>query len=148
MSLTDLPHHKAGLWRNTMTIEGMQQPMPVTEMCMDAASEAKMSVLTKTLRDRRCASESLSRNLDGSMSFKSTCDMGAGGHKESTGTIVGDMTTNYKMSLDSKTTGAASLGMNGETKMTIASVWLGPCAAGQKGGDVIMPGGKVVNMGQ
>lgn len=34
----------------------------------------------------------------------------------------------------------------GETQMTIAAKWLGPCAAGQKPGDVMMGNGMKVNV--
>ena len=63
------------------------------------------------------------------------------------GTIVGDFNTAYKVSIDSTTTGAAVPSLNGEHRMSIAATWVGPCAPGQMGGDVIMPDGRTINMG-
>ena len=36
--------------------------------------------------------------------------------------------------------------MNGAHKMAIDAAWTGPCAAGQKGGDMILPNGMTVNI--
>ena len=38
------------------------------------------------------------------------------------------------------------LAANGESHMTIAAKWLGPCAAGQKPGDVMMGNGMKMNV--
>ena len=147
LSPDQLPHQKPGLWRTAMTIEGMSRTLPVTEMCIDAATEAKMSVWRKTMRDGQCASSEFSRNVDGSISFKTTCDLGPGGKKVDSGTISGDLNANYKVAIDSITTGSAIPQANGEHKMSIAATWLGPCAPGQQGGEVIMPDGRKMRIG-
>jgi hypothetical protein len=147
LSLDQLPHQKPGLWRNTMTVEGLGRPIPAMEMCLDAATEARMAVWSRSVRNSRCAPSQFNRNLDGSISFKTACDLGPGGKRADSGTIVGDFNSGYKVTIDSTTAGAAVPAANGEHKMSIEATWVGPCSPGQKGGDVIMPGGRTINMG-
>jgi len=142
-----LPHQKPGLWRTTMAVEGVSRPMPATEMCLDAATEARMAVWSKSARDGKCSTNQFTRNPDGSISFKTACALGPGGNRVDSGTIVGDFNAAYKVSIDSTTTGAAVPSINGEHRMSIAATWVGACAPGQKGGDVIMPDGRTMNMG-
>ena len=72
--------------------------------------------------------------------------MGSGGVVRSTGVVTGDLTSNYVMKIDSSTSGAELAQMNGERSMTISSRRVGACEPGQKGGDMILPGGMTVNM--
>jgi hypothetical protein len=141
LTAATLPHRKPGLWRQTMTMEGMNMPMPVTQMCLDAASEAKMSMFGQNMRRGHCDSESFSRNLDGSISYSSSCDFG-GSKTESHGTVSGDFNSSYTVVVDTKSQGGDA------RKMTMTATWIGPCAPGQKGGDVVMPDGKVMNFTQ
>jgi hypothetical protein len=61
--------------------------------------------------------------------------------------FVGHFNTTYKVSIDFTTTGAAVPSLNGEHGMTIAATWVGPCAPGQTGGDLIMSDGGTMNLG-
>ena len=140
LTAQDVPHPRVGLWRQTMTVEGGNTPMPVTKTCLDAASEAKMSIFGKNIRNGHCEGEQISRNADGSISSSSVCSFGPGGKTVSNSTMSGDFNSSYKIVIHSKPeTGP-------ERVMTITSTWLGPCAPGQRGGDVIMPDGKTINV--
>lgn len=146
VALQDLPHRKAGLWRQTMSLEGMDRTMPATEACTDAASEAKLSLLGQHKSKDLCQTQSFSRNLDGSISFGTTCDQGAHGKTVSNGTISGDFNSGYKIAMDSTTTGSPTPQANGEHKMTITATWVGACKPGQRGGDLILPNGRTINL--
>jgi len=146
VSLQDLPHRKAGLWRQTMTMQGLDRAMPAVEACTDAGSEAKLSLLGQHKSKDLCQSQQFSRNLDGSISFNVSCDLGAHGKTVSSGVITGDYNSNYKIEMDSKTTGSPVPQANVERKMTITSTWTGPCAPGQRGGDIIMANGQKINL--
>ena len=128
----DVPHRKAGLWRQTMAVEGMAQALPTTSMCVDAASEAKMSMLGQQAASD-CQTPRMSRGADGSIRFNSICGKGK---TVSSGIITGDFNNSYKMVVDTTTA-------DGKSKMTIAATRTGPCAADQKGGDVISNGRKI-----
>ena len=147
LAAQDLPHRKPGLWRQTMTMEGAPSGMPATSICVDEASEAKMSVIGRqTAADAKCDPPKISRGLDGALSYSSHCDMGAMGQSDSQGTITGDFNSQYQVVIDTKVSGASTAEMNGEHKMTITAAWTGPCAPGQKGGDIILPNGMKMNM--
>ena len=142
------PHRKPGLWRQVIAMDGTTPAGPGMQLCVDETSEAKMSVVARRMPGgAHCPPARFTRNLDGSISFKTACDLGPGGNKVDTGTVVGDFNSGYKVSIDSTTTGAAVPSINGEHRMSIAATWVGACAPGQKGGDVIMPDGRTMNMG-
>lgn len=145
LTLDNLPRRKPGLWRQTMAMKGVDRPMPATEFCTDAASEAKMSLMGQQIARNKCQAPQFSRNLDGSISFTSACDMGEAGKMTSQGTISGDYNSSYKVQIDSTTTGGPP-GAPAERKMTITATWVGPCAPDQKGGDIILPGGRKMNV--
>lgn len=143
-----LPQRKPGLWEQSMTFQeqgkAASQPIPATQMCVDAASEKQMGILTAQLSKDCPNAVHISRNLDGSFSVSGVCDRGSSlGKNSSTGTVTGDFNTAYEMDIDSVTTGASTPSMNKEEKMTLKSRWLGPCPAGWTGGDVGVNGKKL-----
>ena len=127
-----------------MTVQQQGAPaMPATTMCVDAASEKKMGLLTAQLSKDCADAVHITRNLDGSLSMSGVCDRGQLGKNSSTGTVRGDFNTAYEIDIDSVTSGASTPSMNGEVKMTLKARWLGPCPAGWIGGDVGVNGTKV-----
>jgi hypothetical protein len=120
--------------------------MPATEFCIDAASEAKMSMMGQQMSKNRCQAPRFNRNLDGSLSFVTACDFEGGGRTTSKGTISGDYNSSYKVAIDTTTTGGPAGMDQGGRKMTITATREGPCAPDQKGGDIILPGGRKMNV--
>jgi hypothetical protein len=143
IALESLPHRKAGLWRQTMTLEGAPQGLPASEFCIDSASEAKMSMLGQQMSKDHCQTPQFTRNLDGSITFSSSCDFGDGHKTNSTGTISGDYNSSYQVAIDAASAGGPA---SGEHRMTMTATWEGPCKPGQTGGDIILPGGRTMNM--
>ena len=146
LALQDMPHRKAGLWRQTMHIEGVNQTLPAIEACSDEASETKLNLLGQHKSKDLCPTQDFSRDPDGTIHFSVRCDLGPHGQTASTGAISGDFGSHYRIAMDSKTTGAPVAQMNVERKMVIDATWIGPCAPGQKGGDMIMADGRTVNL--
>jgi hypothetical protein len=145
----DLPRRKAGLWKQTVSMEGPQAGMaPTIEMCVDPATESRMASLGQQMGKDRCSSQTFSRNLDGSISFNATCKTGAGGTMVTKGTITGDFNSSYKVAIDSQMTGASVAAANGEHKVEMTATWEGPCPDGEKAGDatMIMPDGSKMKM--
>ena len=60
--------------------------------------------------------------------------------------IKGDLNSGYTEEIDTQYSGSPVAAVNGEHKMTITATWLGPCAPGQRGGDLILPNGMKRNM--
>jgi hypothetical protein len=143
LTADQIPHRKPGLWSQTMAMDGAAGG-PGMQFCVDAASEARTSLAAQNIPGAKCDNQ-LSRNLDGSLSVSGSCDMGANGKVQSTGVIKGDFNTGYTMTMDSTYSGSPVQAMNGKHTMTITAAWTGPCAPGEKGGDIILPNGMKVN---
>jgi hypothetical protein len=137
------PKRKPGLWEQTISMAQMKQ---ATQLCVDDALEAKMGWWGQQATKDMCAKANFSRGPDGSLSFTSECDLGAMGHTVTRGKATGDFSSAYKVELVSVTTGSTSPQMNGEHKSVIEAAWKGPCPAGMKGGDMVMPGGMKMNL--
>ena len=142
-----MPHRKPGLWRQVMTMDGKAPAGRGMQLCVDEASEARMSAIGQRVPgSAHCPPAQLTRNLDGSMSFSESCDTGARGKVTTTGRITGDFNSGYTEEMDMQYSGSPVAAINGEHKMTITATWLGPCGPGQRGGDLILPNGMTRNM--
>jgi hypothetical protein len=147
LTVNQFPHRKPGLWRQVMTVDGAAPAGPGMQLCVDEASEAKMSAVAQRMPGgAHCPPAQFTRNLDGSISFTESCDTGANGKSASTGTIKGDMNAGYTEEIDSQYSGSPVAALNGDHKMTITATWVGPCGPGQRGGDMIMANGFKRNM--
>jgi hypothetical protein len=142
-----MPHRKPGLWRQVMTMDGAAPAGPGMQLCIDDASEARMSAFAQRMPGAgHCPPAQFTRNLDGTVSFSESCDTGANGKAATTGVIKGDFNSGYTETMDTQYSGSPVAQLNGEHKMIITATWLGPCAPGQKGGDIIMANGMKRNI--
>jgi hypothetical protein len=137
------PKRRPGLWEQTISMAKMKQS---TQLCVDENLEAKMGWWGQQAAKDMCSKTAFSRGLDGSVTFTSTCEMGGAGRTVSKGVATGDFSTAYKVEMQSTTTGATTPQMNGEHRTIIEAAWKGPCPAGMKGGDMVLPGGMKVNL--
>ena len=140
-----MPVRKPGLWEHTVSTAGATQ---TTRLCLDAATDAQLSIMGSQAGKDICSDQHMSRGLDGSYSFRSVCDLGEGGKMTSTGTIKGDFNSSYVVESTSSTAGAAMPQMNGAHSMRLTAVWKGPCPAGFVPGDMELPGGQKMNLAQ
>ena len=139
-----VPHRKAGLWSQTMSLDGGTLG-GAKKICVDAASEAQMSLAAQSVNGAHCPAPQFTRNLDGTLSFTGVCDMGARGKIQTTGVIKGDFNSGYTATMSSSTSGSPVAAMNGTHTMVITATWTGRCAPGQKGGDMILGNGMKMN---
>ncbi|MCA1934958.1 MAG: DUF3617 domain-containing protein [Asticcacaulis sp.] len=138
-----LPARQPGLWETTLSEEGSESQAQTMRICLDASTEKELGITGTDLNGNRCRYTTVSHLDDGSWGILAECNMGSGGKMEVSGSITGDYTRDYTMTLRSQTTGAALAHMNRVVNMTIKSKRLGPCKADQKPGDVTLPGGDV-----
>jgi hypothetical protein len=138
-----LPARKPGLWEQTMSRDG--QPamgrMNGMRLCLDAASDAQMSVFGREMSKDMCQQQAINRGLDGSITFSSVCNFPGGGKAVSKGTASGDFNSKYTVVSETDVTGASFDRMNGHHKIEMTATWLGPCPADMKGGDIALPNG-------
>ena len=135
----ELPKRKSGLWEIT-TSEPGGPPGPVATMCIDE----KLDDMAKQLSAGAvtCTRQELRRDGDHYIS-ESVCKIA-----ESTATtravISGNFETSYQADIQAKYS-PPLMGMS-EGRSVMNARWLGPCRAGQRAGDVIMPGGTTINI--
>lgn len=132
---TPVPHQRLGLWQTAMTMVGRNF---TTQSCIDAATEAQMSALTSQIRNKKCQSQQITHNRDGSWTSTSTCEFRPGVMRTSHTVITGDLNSKFNMVLRSDAASAP--------EMTAINTWLGPCKPGMKGGDIIMSNGTKMNV--
>jgi hypothetical protein len=144
---SQIPHRKPGLWHQVMTMDGASPAGPGMRLCVDETSEAKMSAFAQRMPGAaHCPPAQFTHNFDGSMSISESCDAGAQGKSVTTGVIKGDFNSGYTEEMDMHYSGSPVAAVNGEHKMTIIATWLGPCAPGQRGGDLILANGMKRNL--
>jgi hypothetical protein len=138
-----LPHQKLGLWQQVMTIGGNDTS---DQVCLDAAAEAKMSTLGSQFANKTCRPKQITHNPDGSWNVDSICTPARGLTLTSHVKVTGDLNTKFRAVVDSTMSGSPIKEIDGTHQTIITSSWLGPCKAGQKGGDIIMSNGVKINM--
>jgi len=143
----DLPTRKAGLWELKMEFQGRNLPAQLMQQCTDANSDKLMTLNFGGAAERNCQKRDV-QNSGGTITVDSVCQFG-----EMTSTshavVTGDFNSAYTVQISSTRKGGPptpGLAANGESHMTIAAKWLGPCAAGQKPGDVMMGNGMKMNV--
>ena len=130
----EFPARKAGLWEITMT----GAHTFTVRQCSDAATdEAMEQTILGVAGD--CAKRDVER-AGGMITVVSVCKSA---RKTMTSHVVitGSLDSEYTMTLTKQSTGRST-----GSSMTMSAKWLGPCGAGQKPGDVIMPNGTKFNI--
>jgi hypothetical protein len=145
----DYPKLKAGLWEMERSSDrpssaperGPAQPNRTT-MCLDDSVQREMFDMGAGAMKGMCSKHDfkLSGNR-GTGDF--ICDMGGSKmHSTSTMTLTGD--TAYRTEIDT-TYDPPFMGQT-RTKTVITARNTGPCKAGQRPGDMILPDGRTINM--
>jgi hypothetical protein len=132
------PLRKAGWWETTMIMNmgGRQQTM-VTQGCTDEATEKASSVFSAGVAARGNCTRRDVTQIPGGWQSTSVCNFGSG-TRTSTATVTGDYQSHLHMELVSESA-------HGPDRTVMEMKWLGACPAGRKPGDVVLPGGMVVN---
>jgi len=138
----EMPPRKPGLWETSTTVDGRQVGGGKMKQCIDTAVESKLREFGRE-QEKDCSLREMKRDGD-TMTLKSVCKMGKS-TATTTGKFTGDLTENYRGDL--QIVYAPPFAGKSEAKMTIETKWLGPCEAGQKPGDMILPGGMKMNVG-
>lgn len=128
---------KPGLWEIKMTSPRASGGGPmVSQHCIDAKTDDLMQQRSQGTGQQACSRNSV-RKEDGKTIAESVCKFG-----DITTTtravFSGDFTSHYRGEIHS-TYSPSMLSMK-EVRSRLDARWLGPCKAGQKPGDVIMPG--------
>ncbi len=134
---SDLPARKAGLWQ----IDTAITPSHTVSMkqCIDAKTDQIMQSRFASLPQHDCSKHDVQKSA-GKITIDSVCTV-AGRTTSSHMVITGSFDSAYTMVMTSEIKGMA-----GPHTVTMTAKWLGPCAAGQKPGDMVLPNGRTVNV--
>lgn len=136
---------RPGLWRQTVVRDGRPAVFGVVRMCIDDATDSKMTMIGHAAAGARC-SRSAAKALDGSIRFHSTCSFGRGGVIESSGSVWSDFSSAYRLHADSRVRGSIYRPMNGVHVTNISAFYVGPCPSDMAPGEIIIGPGLKVNL--
>ncbi|MGZ3409106.1 MAG: DUF3617 domain-containing protein [Xanthobacteraceae bacterium] len=144
VAAAELPPRKPGLWELKMNF-ARNAPPQAMQQCIDAATDKLMrSPSGRPGAEEDCSKRDISTNGDQTI-VDSVCTYG-GKTMNSHMVITGSFDSSYVMNITTKSEGALAPGEMSELSMTLQGKWLGPCAADQKPGDMILPGGTKMNV--
>jgi hypothetical protein len=111
------------------------------QQCIDASTDQIMqSNAGPGSAQSLCTKHDVQRSATG-MTIDSTCTV-AGKPTTTHAVITGNLDSAYTMTVTSDSAAAPG----GKSSVTMAAKWLGPCAAGQRPGDMILPNGMKINV--
>jgi hypothetical protein len=145
----DMPARKAGLWELQMTFEGRSNlPVQTMQHCIDAETDKMMSSIGGTPGTDTCSKRDIQK-VGSTIVIDSVCKVGAA-TSTSHGVVSGDFNSAYTVKMTSKREGGPAIpgrpATTGDTSMTLEAKWLGACKADQKPGDIMMAGGRKMNI--
>jgi len=137
---TERLSRKPGLWEVKTTLDNANAPPRVVKQCIDAATDELSQSIAGPFSAAVCSERKVQRSAD-AVTVDSTCSIA--GKPASAHTIVtGSFDSDYTM----KVAAEGELLPGGKMNMTMEGKWLGPCAADQRPGDIIMGNGVKINI--
>ena len=139
----DFPKRKAGLWE-VRGVSAQASGLPPTQFCVGDATDSASSHLDRSVGERGACSLGAFRRAGTAWLAESVC-------RETRTTVTsraiasGDFESEYR--IDTVVSYDPPLaGVRREDKEAIVARHLGPCANGQKPGDMVIPGMGTLNM--
>lgn len=137
----NMPARKPGLWEISMQMPNLPQPM-VSQQCIDEKTDDLMQQRGQERAQQQCSKNTV-RNEGSQVVVDSVCTF-----DKTTATthavFSGDFKSNYRGEIS--TTYAPPMHGMASSRQILTAKWLGPCKAGQKPGDVTMPGMGSINI--
>ena len=136
----ELPSRKQGLWQVKTSIGGSKVPAPVIKQCIDATTDQMMQSSAGPFAPAACPERDVQRS-EKSITIDSTCVLD-GKPATAHAVITGSFDSAYTMTVTAQSEDIPG----GKMIMTMEAKWLGPCAADQKPGDIVMGNGVKINI--
>ena len=139
----DAPKRKSGLWEIKIA-NGQAKGVHAMQQCIDEKTDDLMKKDMGESQKTQCSKNDMRKDGD-KIVAESVCKM-----QNSTATtravFSGRFDSAYKV--DIKSTYEPPMAGMKESSSVIEAKWLGPCQAGQKPGDIVIPGMPNINMDQ
>jgi len=137
---TELPSRKPGLWQVKTHIENSNVPAREVQQCIDAATDQMTQSSAGPFAAAACPERAVQRS-ENSTVIDSSCTVGG-----KPATAHADVTGSFDSAYTMTVTAQSKNFPDGKMIMTMEGKWLGPCAADQKPGDIIMGNGVKINI--
>ena len=138
----ELPTRKSGLWEMKM-LPSADMPGMTMQHCTDETTDKRMSDAFMPMAKNMCSKNETQRTAAGYVT-DSICTF-AGITSVSRAETIGDFNSAFTVKTTSKMQNAPK-SIPSDSVSTIEAKWLGACTAGQKPGDIMMPGGMKMNI--
>jgi hypothetical protein len=137
-SADEVPVRKAGLWEVRTVVGGGAGNGLTLKQCIDDNTDRMMNSLTGPLAETACPRLDVKRAGD-TVTVDAACTVL---NKTATtrAVITGSFERAYEMQVTAHGDAMPAVAM------TVTGTFIGPCAAGQKPGDLVMPGGIKLNI--
>jgi hypothetical protein len=142
MAADPLPIRKAGLWEIKMVRTGSPIPEITMQHCTDETTDKVMNGMASPMAQEMCSKQDIKKTATGYVS-DTVCNV-AGRSITSHSDIAGDFNSAYTVNTVSHSEGGP--GGARDTTSKIEAKWVGACASGQRPGDIVMPGGRTMNV--
>jgi Protein of unknown function (DUF3617) len=136
----ELPSRKPGLWQVKTNIENSNAPARVIRQCIDAATDQMMQSSAGPFAPAACPRRDV-QTSENSIKIDSSCTVG-GKAATAHSVVSGSFDSAYTMTVTSRSEDLPG----GKMIMTMEAKWLGPCAADQKPGDIVLGDGTKINI--
>ncbi|CAN5208973.1 DUF3617 family protein [soil metagenome] len=139
----ELPARKPGLWELKMIPETAGAAPQITmQLCLDAATDKDIMAAGLAMSGNACTTKR--SQSGGSIQFDADCNFGDR-HTVSQTTISGDFQASYTLKIVSDSQGG-NPALPKHSVVTQQATWLGACTPGLLPGEMMMPGGRKVNV--
>jgi len=139
----ELPIRKAGLWELKMLRAGSPTPEMMMQQCTDETTDKQMSANFSPMAKQNCSRNDTQQTATGYVT-DSVCSI-SGTTMSSHSEITGDFNSAYAVKVTSHNDKPMA-GAPADSTVTLQARWLGACAADQRPGDIVMPGGFKLNI--
>jgi hypothetical protein len=136
----ELPSRKPGLWQVKTSIGSSNGSARAIQQCIDATTDQMMQSSAGPFAPAVCPGRDVQQS-ENSITIDSTCAIG-GKPATAHAVVTGSFDSAYTMTVTSQSSDIP----DGKMIMTMDAKWLGPCAADQKPGDIIMSNGMKINV--
>ena len=139
----DFPKRRAGLWE-VRSVGAQASGLPPTRICVGEGTDTAQNHLDRSVGSRGSCTLGAFRRAGKAWLAESTCREGRT-VVTSRSIATGDFEASYR--IDTLVSYDPPLGgVRREDKDALEATWLGPCAQGQKPGDMVVPGMGTLNM--
>ncbi|HMN65048.1 MAG TPA: hypothetical protein PKB08_08640 [Burkholderiaceae bacterium] len=139
----DFPKRRAGLWE-VRSVGAQASGLPPTRICVGEGTDTAQNHLDRSVGSRGSCTLGAFRRAGQAWLAESTCREGRT-VVTSRSIATGDFDASYR--IDTLVSYDPPLGgVRREDKDALEATWLGPCAQGQKPGDMVVPGMGTLNM--